>query len=239
MAPGQTKEQENLKITIIESNNKRMPRFRFFAALSLIGLVFSALFVIVLKKYHIYEYEYEFGRNLTVVIFVGSVIVPLAYYALKLFEEKVFRPLLHKICHRRRQRRIDKYGHKKVSLEERYKQRITKVLSTPLLCQVLIWYLCVFSLVFLVLGVRRLQLPEGIPDNDTITIFLMILSIVAGGFVSLIIGIRIFKKKNGVKKTLKYAVGLKKQPGILGRFWLKVSGINSNDIQSYLSETKK
>ncbi|MHC4291807.1 MAG: hypothetical protein ACYSTR_06295, partial [Planctomycetota bacterium] len=153
--------------------------------------------------------------------------------------EKVIAPLAGNFFSRMQQRRIEKYGYKVVSREDRNKQRINKVLGQYVGCWFLLFFVCSLSLVFIVLGIRRIQIPKGSLENDTITIFFMILSFVFGGFLSLIIAVRIFKKKNGTKKTLKYALELKKQPRPLTRYWLKICGINDNDIQSYLSEMPK
>ena len=137
------------------------------------------------------------------------------------------------------QRRIKKYGHKKVSREDKYKQRIMKVLGPYLACHMMLTFLYWFALVFLVLGIRRLQLPKVNLDNDAVSIILCVISFPMAAFLSLIIAVRIFKKKKGVKKALKYVVELKKQPRFFTRFWLKICGICSNDIQSYLSGINK
>ena len=95
---------------IIETSNK-VPRFRVIAVVSLIGLLFTILFVIVLIKYRVFEQEYDFARKISCIFFIASVVAPLGYYALLLFEHKVFRPWSHRICHRWHKRRIKKYGY--------------------------------------------------------------------------------------------------------------------------------
>ena len=181
---------------IIETSNKE-PRFRVIAVVSLIGLLFTILFVIVLIKYGIYEYEYKFGRDITILIFITFVIVPLGYYALLVFEQKVFRPVTHRIFHRWHQRRIEKYGYKKVSREDRYNRRINKVLGQNLVCLIALIYLSWGILISLILGVRRIQIPEGDLGDDDFTMILCSVSLFVGIFLSFIISVRLFKKKKG------------------------------------------
>ena len=226
-------------LAMIKSNKKRTLRFRVIAAVSLFGLLFSTFFIVVLKKYGIYEHEYEFGRKITVIIFIASVVVPLAYYALLIFVEKILAPLLHEFFSRRHQRRIEKYGYKIVSRENRNSSRITKVLAPYALIPALSIFLCIFISAFLALGIRRLQIPEGDLSNDTVTMVLMFSIMIVSMTITILltsyIHIRVFMKKKGVKKALKYAVVLKKYPRLLTRSWLKICGINDDDIRSYLS----
>lgn len=216
-----------MKIT----KNKRMPRFRVMAAMSFIGLPLTALFVIFLKKNQVYENEYEFGRKITVFFFVTAVIVPLALYALRKRADRI------------KQRRLKKFGPRKESRERRYQRRINKVLTPYHLPLSLLVLFYMYVSMCLALGIRRLQVPEGNLEEDTPTIILMISLMVLlttlGTVMSLIISSRIFKKKNGVKKALKYFFVLKKPPKLLDRLWLKASGFSNDEINNYLQNLNK
>ncbi|MHC4926505.1 MAG: hypothetical protein ACYTER_04085 [Planctomycetota bacterium] len=225
---------------MIENSRNKIPRFRVFAALSLAGLIFCILFVIYLKKNYIFKEEYELARKLSIIFFIAFVIAPFAFYSLFLLDDKVLSPFLHRIFDRRRQRRIEKYGCKIVSREERNSSRINKVLAPYFIVPTLSIPLCIFISAFLALGIRRLQKPEGDLNEDTVTIILMIsitiVSMTITGFLICYTHVRVFMKKKGVRKALKYAVGLKKQPGLIAKYWLHICGINDIDIQSYLSK---
>lgn len=203
-----------MKIT----RDKRMPLSRSMAIVSLIGLPLTALFVIFLKKNQIYTFK------LAAPIFIFSVIVPLALFAIFLFDEKVLQ-----------QRRLKKLGPKKFAREKKHKRMANEARIPFVMPHVLL-------ILFLAVVIEILQFPEGDVNNGPFTIILaslLILSPPLGCLSILIISTRIFKKNKGVRKTLKYIVELKKPPKLLTRLWLKASGFNNQEIKNYLLNLNK
>ncbi len=220
-----------------QKNRRKGPRFRVLAAMSILGLIFTALLIAYFKKHRIYELEYEFGRKMTALFFIAAVIMPMAYYALEILNDKVLGPLLYKMLCPLEQRRIKKHQQKMLSREYRYKQRIQKVMGPSYNCLGLMLFFGMQIAVILAFVVAILFLPKfDLKDAPTILQFILIfvLPITLCFYLCSVIYVRFFVKKKGVGKALKYTVELKKPPGLLGRLWLKACGISRQQAQDYL-----
>ncbi|MEN8127662.1 MAG: hypothetical protein ABFR90_07635 [Planctomycetota bacterium] len=211
-----------------EKENKDWFNCRVFLTLSLAGLLFNVGFFVYLKKNHIFEYEYEFAKHLTLIFFVAFVILPLAVCVFILFYEKAIYRLL---CHRHK-RRIEKYGLEKILRE----QRINKAISSFMISFIFSLVCSINLFVLLILGIGNLSAPKF--DEIPAMLFLVIITvpILLISFICSVVCIRFFVSKKGKTKALKYAIQLKKKPRFFGTIWLKACGFNQQDIQIYLKK---
>jgi len=121
------------------------------------------------------------------------------------------------------------------------KRRITKLFVPLFLCWALLPPICFLVSFALVIYIGRLYVPEYNSDEDlfiTIPLFLFffIITTLPAGFLTTAIYSRLFIKKKGKAKAMKYLCELKKPPGILKIVWLRACGINQKDIQEYLRD---
>ena len=215
-----------------KKENKKTSYFRISVALSCVGMPLTALLIIFLRKYRVYELESEFGRSITVSLFIAIVILPLLYCVFELFYNKAISPLLYKFLYRRHQRRIEKHGLKKVLRE----QRINKAISSFMIGFIFLLGCSINLFLWSILGVGNLLAPKF--DEVPVVLFMVIIAILILliSFLCSAICVRFFIKKKGKTRALKYAVQLKKKPGLLGNLWLKTCGFNRQDIQIYLEK---
>jgi len=219
-----------------KEGNAKISYFRVSVALSCAGMFLTALLVIIFKRYHIYEYDYEFGRQITLLFFIAIVILPLSYCSLELFYAKCIRLWVCKISQGIEQHRIKKHGRKKL-LRER---RINKVMSSAVACIVLMNFFGMQISVLIFIGIYCLFWPGFDLGDESFTlvrcIFVVVIPVFVSAFACLIIYMRFFVRKKGKQKALKYAVNLKRRPTLIGRLWLKAYGINREDIQNYFEK---
>ena len=130
---------------------------------------------------------------------------------------------------------FEKYGIQAL----RRKERLNKVFApSALLWGGLPIFICLFLSVFLSIFIRRLSVPEVDINEDPITIVLFISFFVItcslSGFLSMGYYLRLFTRRKGKTKAMKYVCELKKPPGLLGKIWLRLGGINQSDVKDYL-----
>jgi hypothetical protein len=213
-----------------ERENKDWFICRVFLTLSLAGLLFNIGFFVYLKRNHIFEYEYELARYLTLIFFVAFVILPLAACVFILVCEKIIRPLLYRFLYRRHQRQIEKHGLKKVLRE----QRINKAISSFMISFMFSLVCSINLFVLSILGIGNLFTTTF--DKIPAMLFLVILAvpILLISFICSVVCVRFFVNKKGKTKALKFGVQLKKKPGFTRRLWLRACGFSQRDIDMYL-----
>ena len=195
-----------------------------------IGIVLCTVLVGLLKYYGIYDHVSWF-KVMSIPLY-GFVILPgicaIIVIPLQQLERWLTNRQKHKILNKATIR----------------KRRLAKVFRLYALWWGLLLIICCPVSLALAVYIVRLYVPEYNPDEDLLitmplVLVVLIISMLLIGFLYTVIYARLFIRKKGTLKAMKYLCEWKKPPGILKTVWLRACGINHQDIQEYLQLNKQ
>jgi len=205
---------------------RRPPRKSFLLISWVVGMVLCTVMVGLLKYYGIYENASWF-TVMSIPLF-GFVIFPGFVAVMTLLFSRLERWLAAR----------PKKKPNKMTIRKR---RIAKLFAPFAMCWALLLMICFAVTSALTIYIGRLYVPGYNSDEDLLItipllVFFFIITISPVLFLSTVIYARLFIKKKGKIKSMKYLCEWKKPPGILKTVWLRACGINQQDIQEYLRD---
>ncbi|MHC4757771.1 MAG: hypothetical protein ACYTE8_03875 [Planctomycetota bacterium] len=138
--------------------------------------------------------------------------------------------------------RIENRKIKKIGLKAyRRQKRINKVTAPHMIPFLLPLPICLFLLAVVFESVDHFNIIDldqynSFKEIAFFIIFLTCFFIWLPGIISGLVYNRLFIKKKGKNKAMKYICPVKERYRFLNRLWLRMCGINDSDIQKYLSK---